>query len=155
MKNINIYTWGKTKDKNIDDLIIKYEKYLKPANIKWHIFSEKITSVDDKKGSDQMEQDLNKILNSSDTQNTIVISEHGKNIDSVEFADFINNVSEKTGELNLIIGGTFGFPKDVYNKFQHTISLSKLTFPHEIARLMLLEQLFRSKNILAQKRYHY
>ncbi len=80
----------------------------------------------------------------------VVMSEHGQQRDSVAFARWLG--AEAFGTLVLFIGG----PEGLGDRLKHhpTLSLSAMTFPHEIARLMLLEQLYRAKTILQNGSYH-
>lgn len=80
----------------------------------------------------------------------------GKHLDSVGFAEFINK-QMVTGKKTLIfaIGGAYGFSQEVYQRTQLRISLSKLTFSHQIIRLLFAEQLYRAFTILRGEPYHH
>ena len=97
------------------------------------------------------EKEADKLLSSLGSQDRLVaLSEHGKNRDSVAFSDWL--MQEAFGTLVLFIGGPEGMSDRL--KTYPAISLSKMTFPHEVARLLLLEQLYRAKTILQNGSYH-
>ena len=85
----------------------------------------------------------------------IVLDENGKAFTSVELAKFIEekqNYSTKT--LVFLIGGAFGFSEAVYQRAQHKLSLSKMTFSHQMIRLFVVEQLYRAFTIINSEPYH-
>lgn len=97
------------------------------------------------------EKEADKLLSSLGSQERLVVlSEHGKDRDSVAFSRWLTQ--EAFGTLVLFIGG----PEGVSDRLKPypAISLSKMTFPHEVARLLLLEQLYRAKTILQNGSYH-
>ena len=79
------------------------------------------------------------------------LSEEGKEYDSVSFAQRLANIS---GRINFIIGGPDGLSEEVKSASSELLSLSRMTFTHEIARLLLLEQLYRTATILNNRKYH-
>jgi 23S rRNA (pseudouridine1915-N3)-methyltransferase len=85
-----------------------------------------------------------------DQERLVVMSEHGQTKDSVQFAQWLGE--EAFGTLVLFIGGPEGVSDRL--KTHPTLSLSPMTFPHEMARLMLVEQLYRAKTILQNGSYH-
>lgn len=97
------------------------------------------------------EKEADKLLNLIGGQDRLVVmSEYGKTYDSVAFSRWL--AKEAFGTLVLFIGGPKGTSDRL--KVYPTISLSKMTFPHEVARLLLLEQLYRAKTILQNGSYH-
>ena len=82
----------------------------------------------------------------------IVLSEDGKQFDSVKFGHWLGQ--EASGTLVFFIGGPTGVSYQLKQKAYQVLSLSAMTFPHEVARLLLLEQLYRGKTILQGGRYH-
>ena len=81
---------------------------------------------------------------------TVALTEEGNQIDSVSFAKLI----EKESDISFIIGGAFGLSDEVKKSANFLLSLSKMTFPHELAYLMLVEQLYRAERILEGHPYH-
>lgn len=84
---------------------------------------------------------------------SILLHERGELLDSMEFANMIQNKIMKDSEVNFFISGAFGFESDILNKYQ-SIGLSPLTFSHEIVLHILLEQLYRCFSILNNHPYH-
>lgn len=81
----------------------------------------------------------------------IILSEEGKLFNSNQFAEFLGKIDKK---IVVVIGGPFGLSEDAKKCANLLFSLSPLTFTHELARLLLSEQLFRAANILAGGQYH-
>ena len=80
----------------------------------------------------------------------VLLDEHGKEFRSIEFAEWAEKKMHTVNKrLVFIIGGPYGFSKDVYAAAQEKISLSKMTFSHQMIRLIFVEQLYRAMNILA------
>lgn len=137
---LNILKVGKTA-KDYNDLTNKYLKFL--------------TSLKDKVQVQELmpSQDISKYLQSDLPQ--ILLTEHGKQMDSIEFAKFLEKQTEQTGKVQLIIGDAFGFTPEFRAKFPLQIGLSELTLTHDMAYLVLLEQLYRARTIMLGKEYHY
>lgn len=86
----------------------------------------------------------------------VLLDEHGKEFRSIEFAEWAEKKMHTVNKrLVFIIGGPYGFSKDVYATAQEKISLSKMTFSHQMIRLIFVEQLYRAMNILAGGPYHH
>ena len=86
----------------------------------------------------------------------VLLDEHGKEFRSIEFAEWAEKKMHTVNKrLVFIIGGPYGFSKDVYAAAQEKISLSKMTFSHQMIRLFFVEQLYRAMNILAGGPYHH
>lgn len=84
----------------------------------------------------------------------IAMCVEGKQLSSEELADKLEQVGESHGEVCLIIGSSFGLSDSVKNACQMRLSVSKLTFPHQMMRVLLLESVYRGFNILKGTRYH-
>lgn len=80
-----------------------------------------------------------------------LLHERGKEMDSVKFSE---KMSSTSGKIVFVVAGALGFSEEVLQKYSQ-LSLSKMTFPHEMARLILLEQLYRAITIAKGKTYHY
>ena len=86
----------------------------------------------------------------------VLLDEHGKEFRSIEFAEWAEKKMHTVNKrLVFIIGVPYGFSKDVYAAAQEKISLSKMTFSHQMIRLIFVEQLYRAMNILAGGPYHH
>jgi 23S rRNA (pseudouridine1915-N3)-methyltransferase len=95
-----------------------------------------------------------KQIQSSDT--VVLLDEHGKELRSVEFADYMKRKLNTTNRrLVFIIGGPYGFSPAVYEAAQEKLSLSKMTFSHQMIRLIFVEQLYRAMSILNGSPYHH
>lgn len=85
----------------------------------------------------------------------IVLDGRGKELSSIEFAIFINQtISRQNKDIAFFIGGADGFDEKFLKKGNFVLSLSKLTFPHELARVILLEQIYRTFTIINNEKYH-
>lgn len=86
----------------------------------------------------------------------VVLDEKGLELGSVEFADQLQKIMNR-GVKNLVFvtGGPFGFPKQVYDRAHSRLSLSRMTFPHQLVRLIFIEQLYRAFTILNNEPYHH
>ena len=85
----------------------------------------------------------------------VLLDEHGKEYGSVEFSEYLQkqmNAGIRT--LSFVVGGAFGFSPAVYVAAQHKISLSRMTFNHQMVRLFFVEQLYRAFTILRHEKYH-
>jgi len=85
----------------------------------------------------------------------IALHEQGKEMNSKTFANFLEKQSEKGQEIVFIIGGPLGLHKTILDIVHLQISLSQLTFPHQMVRPILIEQIYRASTILQNKNYHY
>lgn len=157
---IEFWTFGKS---NRDPYLDHVQRYLRLCQ-KYHKVSieyldknhQKASSAHDIKKSDN-DLLLKKIQSKSSSDTTfILLDERGKNPSSEVFSqtlqDHFNYSRGKT--LVFIAGGAYGFSEKVYHLVPQKISLSKLTFPHDLVRLIFMEQLFRAFTILANEKYH-
>lgn len=86
----------------------------------------------------------------------ILLDEKGKEYSSQQFAGFFQaQMNKSIKNCVLIIGGAYGFAEAIYNKAQYTIALSKMTFTHQMVRLILAEQIYRAHTIIANEQYHH
>ena len=85
----------------------------------------------------------------------VLLDEHGREYTSVGFSEYLQRqMNAGTRTLAFVIGGAFGFSKEVYDATQGRISLSQMTFNHQMVRLLFLEQLYRAHTILRHEKYH-
>jgi len=155
--NIKLLVIGKT-DK---DFVEKgYEEYFKRVK-RYCRFNFQIIK-DIKKGKNltealQKKQEGEKLMaefNHSDY--VVLLDENGKEFNSRGFADFLNkSLVSGTKNLIFVIGGPYGFSEEVYKRANIKISLSKMTFSHQIIRLIFAEQLYRAFSILKNEPYHH
>lgn len=86
----------------------------------------------------------------------VLLDERGKELDSVQFSQFLQQqLNSGVKNLVFIIGGAYGFSQEVYDRGNYKLSLSKMTFPHIMTRLIFMEQLYRGFSILKNEPYHH
>ncbi len=86
----------------------------------------------------------------------VLLDEHGREFRSIEFADFIEGrMSRSSRDLVFVIGGAYGFSQEVYFRADSKISLSKMTFSHQMVRTIFAEQLYRAFTIMRGEPYHH
>jgi 23S rRNA (pseudouridine1915-N3)-methyltransferase len=153
MINLEIISLGSLKEPYLS-LVKDYTKRLKPfCRLKLNCLKAKSFNKANQEKAKQMESDyLLKYLSKKDKNLTFLLTEKGDFFDSLEFANWLNNFDAKS--LTLVIGGPLGFSKKLKESFKQ-ISLSPLTFPHELAKIILLEQIYRAFSIINKKTYHY
>lgn len=146
MKHIRLIYPGRTKEEFIKEGISKYLKLLKP-----YVRIE-IVELKPGTGSKQqaIEQESKAILKAA-KRPFYLLDREGREFSSEEFAAFIKDVPE----IDFVIGGAFGVSEELKGAASLRVSLSRLTFTHELSRLILLEQLYRAMTIIVGKRYHY
>lgn len=155
--NIKLIAIGKTDNKNLQSLMDEYQKRLS-FYIKFDL--EIIPDIKNAKNlseTQQKEKEGEIILSKlAPTDFLILLDENGKSFGSVEFANELQkkmNAGIKT--LVCVIGGPYGFSEAVYQKAQQKISLSKMTFSHQMVRLFFIEQVYRGFTILRNEPYHH
>lgn len=85
----------------------------------------------------------------------VCLDEHGKNLSSLEFANKIQQFQNRgITHMTMMIGGAYGFDKGILNQSDFKLSLSRMTLPHDLCRLILLEQVYRAFTILKNEKYH-
>jgi len=157
--NIKLITVGKLKEKYLKDALAEYSKRLT------RYCKLDIIELPDEKTSENASQKEEEILREKEGRNilskikdneyVIALDLKGKQVTSEEFAEFI---SEKAlmGQPNItfIIGGSIGISKEVLARADYKLCFSKMTFPHQLFRVMLLEQIYRGYRIINGEPYH-
>jgi len=85
----------------------------------------------------------------------ILLDERGKEFHSISFAEYLNGLEGRVNHLLFVIGGPYGFSDEVYKRADTLLSLSKLTFSHQLVRVIFMEQLYRAYTILKGEPYHH
>lgn len=155
--NIRILAIGKTDHKALQSLIEEYSKRLS-FYIKFDLeIIPDIKNVKNLSEAQQKEKEGELILAKiSATDQLILLDENGQTFSSVGFSEYLQkkmNTGIKT--LVFVIGGPYGFSEEVYKKAQGKISLSSMTFSHQMVRLFIIEQLYRGFTILRNEPYHH
>ena len=154
---IKLLAIGKTDNKQLQALIEDYQKRLGfYVRFEFEIIPDlkkaKHLSEDQQKQKEG-ELILNK-LNPTDV--LVLLDENGKQLDSVAFSNYLQkHMNSGIKQLVFVIGGPYGFSPDVYQKAHGKLSLSKMTFSHQMIRLFVIEQLYRGFTILRNEPYHH
>lgn len=146
---IKIICVGKIKEDYLKKGIEEYKKRItKYSKIE-------IIELDDESNGNILEKERDKILKYINEKDYIITLEiNGDTIDSVELSKKIENIYLNYSNITFIIGGSYGLHDDIKNKSNYALSFSKLTFPHQLFRMMLLEQIYRSFKISHNETYH-
>jgi len=149
---IKIICVGKIKEKYFQDAIEEYKKriskYTKLEIIE--VMDESI--IDPKVALKKEEEKILKHINPKDYIITLEIE--GKALSSIEFSNALEKVNQISSNITFIIGGSFGLSDNIKNLSLKKISFSKMTFPHQLFRVILLEQIYRSFKISNNEAYH-
>ena len=148
---------GKTVDKRFAELISEYTNRLK------HYISFEINTIPELKNTKSITSEQQKnseaeliIKNLQPSDYVVLLDEHGKEMRSIEMADWMkrkmNTINKR---IVFIIGGPYGFSQKIYDIAHEKLSMSKMTFSHQMIRLIFVEQLYRSLTILNAEPYHH
>ena len=149
---IKIICIGKIKEKYLKDAIEEYKKRIsKYTNLK--IIELKDFSTNDiEKNLEKEKEEIEKYLNQKDYLITLEID--GEQISSEKFASKINNTLNTNSNITFIIGGSYGIANSIKESANYHLSFSKMTFPHQLFRVLLVEQIYRSYKINNNESYH-
>jgi 23S rRNA (pseudouridine1915-N3)-methyltransferase len=150
-RQFNLIVLGKLKDSHLEAI---ENDYLKRINNPELIIHELKASAENKDAEGEAILKKVKDLSQGSGSHMIVMSEWGKKHTSVAFAEWTKGLIEKPSKIFFVIGGAEGFSDEVLKNCQEKISLSDLTFPHKIARILLVEQLYRAQTIRSGHPYH-
>ncbi|WP_298396763.1 23S rRNA (pseudouridine(1915)-N(3))-methyltransferase RlmH [Flavobacterium sp.] len=155
--NIRLLAIGKTDNKSLQTLIDDYTKRLS-FYVKFDLeVIPDIKNVKNLSEAQQKEKEGELILSKlSATDQLILLDENGTTFSSVGFSDYLQkkmNTGIKT--LVFVIGGPYGFSEEIYKKAQGKVSLSEMTFSHQMVRLFVIEQIYRGFTILRNEPYHH
>ena len=158
MVHINIICVGKIKENYLKDAILEYSKRLSrycKLNI-IEITDEQIPNNLNNKISDNIKNiEGTKILSYIKNSYVISLDLNGKQFSSEEFSNKLENIALNiNSNISFIIGGSLGLSKDVILNSNELICFSKMTFPHQLIRVFLLEQIFRAFRIQNNETYH-
>jgi 23S rRNA (pseudouridine1915-N3)-methyltransferase len=154
---IKLIAIGKTDNKQLLQLMADYQKRL-GFYIKFVL-----EIIPDIKNSKNLSEDLQKqkegeliLKKLNNTDVLILLDENGKAFDSVGFSNYLQkHMNSGIKQLVFVIGGPYGFSDEIYKKANGKISLSKMTFSHQMIRLFFIEQLYRGFTILRNEPYHH
>ncbi len=154
---IKLLAIGKTDDKNLQALISAYENRLK------HYIKFELEIIPDIKNAKNLSEKQQKekegdllLKKIQPTDNLVLLDEKGYEFRSIEFSRFLQKkMNSGIKQMVLVIGGPYGFSETVYQKAIGKISLSKMTFSHQMIRLLVVEQIYRALTILKNEPYHH
>ena len=158
MLTINVLCVGKIKETFLKDAINEYSKRLS------RYCKLNIVELPDEKIPDKLTEGLANEIKSKECLNifnhikkdsyVIALDLKGKQYTSEEFSQKINDLSMESSNITFIIGGSLGLNEELLSKCNHKICFSKMTFPHQLIRVFLLEQIFRAFKISNNETYH-
>lgn len=149
---IKIICVGKIKEKYLDSAIDEYLKRLSKYT-KMEIIE--VPDVDDKNKDIILKKESVLISKHIDSKDYVITMEiDGKQLDSIVFARLIDNTFISHSNITFVIGGSYGISEEIKNRSNYKLSFSKLTFPHQLFRVILLEQIYRTFKINNNEEYH-
>ena len=155
--NIELIVVGKTDMKEVEALVAMYSKRLN------HYVRFAITTIADVRNTKKMSEAEQKRLEGeailrlvSDSDHLMLLDEHGAELRSIEFAEQLQRrMSSGVKRLVFVIGGPYGFSDAVYGRANSKLSLSRMTYSHQLVRAIFTEQLYRAFTILKNEPYHH
>ncbi len=147
---------GKTVNKHIDACISDY------ADRIGHYMPFGITVIPELKNTKALSEQQQKVSegelilkNIQPSDVVVLLDEHGKEFRSIEMAAWLEKKQQTVRRLVFVIGGPYGFSDDVYKRANEKLSLSKMTFSHQMVRMIFTEQLYRACTIIKGEPYHH
>lgn len=154
---IKLLAIGKTDNKSLISLIEDYKKRLNfYVKFQFEIIPDlkKAKNLSEEQQKQKEGELILNTINSSDV--LILLDETGKQLDSISFSNYLQkHMNSGIKQLVFVIGGPYGFSDSVYKQAQGKLSLSKMTFSHQMVRLFFIEQLYRGFTILKNEPYHH
>ena len=159
MLSINVLCVGKIKEKYLKEALLEYSKRVsKYCNLN-------IMEVQDEKVPDKLSDKIIENIKDIEAEKMskyikkdtclIALDLNGKELSSEEFSKEIENISLNYSSITFIIGGTLGISSKILSQCNKKICFSKMTFPHQLIRLFLTEQIFRAFKIMKNETYHW
>lgn len=146
---IKIICVGKIKEQYLRSAISEYEKRLKKFT------KLEIIEVNDESNGNILEKEKNHIIRYINDHDYVVTLElDGNMIDSVELSKKIDQTLINFSNITFVIGGSYGLSDEIKKRSNYKLSFSKMTFPHQLFRVLLLEQIYRSFKIINNESYH-
>jgi len=144
---------GKTHDVLFKDAVDVFSSRIE----RYFVCEWKYVGASKRDGESQKKEEGDAILKTLETSDFVVLlDERGKSLSSMDFSQFFERqMLASTKRLVFIIGGAFGVSAEVLKRANSTISLSRMVFPHQLVRLILVEQLYRAISIIKGEKYHH
>lgn len=149
---IKLITVGSIKEKYLKEAIEEYSKRIKKYTNLEIIEVKDEGLVEERKAITLEGEKIKKHLNPKDYIITMEID--GKEMTSVEFSEKIDQILIENSNITFVIGGSYGLSSEIKQLSKLHLSFSKMTFPHQLFRVMLLEQIYRSYKIINNENYH-
>ena len=153
---IQLLVTGKTSDARLSSLIDEYQQRLS------HYVPFEFVVLPDIKNAKSLSPEQLKVAEGeailahlTQAMEVVLLDEHGREFRSIEYAEYLQKKMASGRDLTLIIGGAYGFSPAVYARANGKISLSQMTFSHQMIRLMAIEQIYRAMTILRGEPYHH
>jgi len=153
---IQLFLTGKTNDPRLQSLIDDYQQRLK------HYVPFELVVLPDLKNAKALTEEQIKaaegeaiLAHLTPAMDVILLDEHGREFRSIEFANYLQKKMTSGRDLALVIGGPYGFSQAVYERANGKLSLSQMTFSHQMIRIMAIEQIYRAMTILRGEPYHH
>ena len=159
MLTINLICVGSLKEKYLKDAVAEYQKRLKPF-CRFEIIELSEQKLPDNPSQNEIKIALSKEAEKMKSQiakgsATVVLAIEGKELSSEKLAEKLNDFSLKGfSTINFVIGSSFGLCEELKRDATFSLSMSPMTFPHQLARVMLLEQIYRAFSIMNNTKYH-
>lgn len=154
---IKLLAVGKTDNKQLQHLISEYENRLRHyVKFELEVIADikNVKNLSERQQKEKEGEQLLKKLNNTDI--LILLDENGNQHSSIDFANYLQKkMNSGIKQLVFAIGGPYGFSDEVYKKSQGKLSLSKMTFSHQMVRLFVVEQIYRAFTILKNEPYHH
>ena len=149
---INIVSVGKKHQPDLESAIKRYEKRLRrPWDVKWEFISPSHLN-----GAAARQEESVRLLKSlSSAEYVILLDEVGQNLSSSQFSEAIQSQHDYGQTITLVIGGAYGVDDQMRRRADLVLSLSKMVFPHQLVRLILIEQIYRAQQITLKSDYHH
>jgi 23S rRNA (pseudouridine1915-N3)-methyltransferase len=154
---IAIVQVGKTNEKHVSEGIDIYSSRIRKYSGFEIITVPDLKNTRNMPGLEQKAKEGNKILQSLGNEDYVVLlDERGKELRTIEFSEWLEKkIAGSVKRIVFIIGGAWGFSEEVYSRADFKLSLSKMTFPHQLVRLLFTEQLYRAFTIIKREPYHH
>ena len=154
---INLILVGKTNSNTFQGIVDDYSERIK------HYTPFEVTVIPELKNTKSLSQEQQKKMEGDlilkllqDSDYVVLLDEHGKELRSIEFATWMSKKQQSVSRrLVFIIGGPYGFSPDIYGRANEKLSLSKMTFSHQMVRMIFVEQLYRAFTIIKGEQYHH
>ncbi len=157
--NIRLVVIGKTNEKYLQSGLDEYTKRLgRFVRFQMEVIPD-LKGAKSLRGEEVKQREgaliLDKLGPRNASEQVVLLDERGKAYSSVEFADFLGDMTMRgVKRLNFVVGGAYGFSQDVYDRADGKITLSRMTFSHQMVRLFFVEQIYRGYTILGGLPYH-